>query len=165
MSKKKRASTSAKSVVKSQPKSNRGQVAWWIGGAGMLIILVLLGAILLQQPASKTDQQAGILPAEISVADAYQMYQEGAYVLDVRTQEEWDEYHAPGTTLVPLDQLPNRLNEVPKDREIVVVCRSGNRSQQARDILLNAGFEQVTSMAGGLNSWSAAGYPIEGTRP
>jgi rhodanese-related sulfurtransferase len=53
------------------------------------------------------------------------------------------------------------LNEVPRDRQIVVVCRSGNRSQQGRDILLNAGFEQVTSMTGGLNEWRASGYPVE----
>ncbi|HSG43764.1 MAG TPA: rhodanese-like domain-containing protein, partial [Anaerolineales bacterium] len=94
------------------------------------------------------------------VTDAYAMYQDGAYVLDVRTVEEWDEFHAPNTTLIPLDQLTVRANEVPRDREIVVVCRSGNRSQQRRDILLNAGFTNVTSMAGGLNEWRALGYPI-----
>jgi len=75
--------------------------------------------------------------------------------------DELTEYHAPNTTLIPLDQLSSRINEVPRDRQIVVVCRSGNRSQQGRDILLNAGFEQVTSMTGGLNEWRASGYPIE----
>lgn len=101
------------------------------------------------------------LAPEISVTDAYTLYQDGAYVLDVRTVEEWDEFHAPNTTLIPLDELAARFNEVPRDREIVVVCRSGNRSQQGRDILLNAGFENVTSMMGGLNEWRALGYPIE----
>jgi rhodanese-related sulfurtransferase len=61
-----------------------------------------------------------------------------------------------------LDELPSRVDEVPKDQEIVVVCRSGNRSQSGRDILQNAGFENVTSMSGGLNAWGAAGYPLEG---
>lgn len=101
------------------------------------------------------------LVREVNVDEAYQMYQEGVFVLDVRTQEEWDEYHAPNTTLIPLDQLPARLSELPKDREILVVCRSGNRSQQGRDILLDAGFT-ATSMAGGLREWYAKGYPIEG---
>ncbi|MEA5077769.1 MAG: rhodanese-like domain-containing protein, partial [Anaerolineaceae bacterium] len=64
----------------------------------------------------------------------------------------------PGATLIPLGELANRLSELPKDQEIVVVCRSGNRSAQGRDILLNAGFTNVTSMAGGMNQWSAAGY-------
>jgi phage shock protein E len=101
------------------------------------------------------------LPLEISIDKAYSMYQNDAFVLDVRTESEWSEFHAPGTTLIPLDQLASRLNEVPRDRQIVVVCRSGNRSQQGRDILLQAGFTQVTSMSGGLNAWRNAGYPIE----
>jgi rhodanese-related sulfurtransferase len=104
------------------------------------------------------------LASEISVDQAYQMYQGGTFVLDVRTQEEWDQYHAPNTTLIPLDQLQSRMGELPKDKQIVVVCRSGNRSQEGRDILLSAGF-QVTSMSGGLKEWSARGYPIDGTRP
>jgi rhodanese-related sulfurtransferase len=95
------------------------------------------------------------------VDEAYQKYQDGVFLLDVRTQEEWDEYHAPDTTLIPLDQLEGRLDELPQDEEIVVVCRSGNRSQAGRDILRNNGFERSTSMSGGLNAWRAAGYPIE----
>lgn len=101
------------------------------------------------------------LARDVSVDEAYEMYQSGAFVVDVRTQEEWDEYHAPNTTLIPLDQLQARLSEVPKDQEILVVCRSGNRSQQGRDILLSAGYN-ATSMTGGLKEWYARGYPIEG---
>lgn len=104
---------------------------------------------------------AGGLPATISVDEAYSMYQDGAFVLDVRELSEWNEYHAPGTTLIPLGELASRLNEIPRDKPIVVVCRSGNRSQEGRDILLQAGFTNVTSMAGGLNEWRAAGYPVE----
>lgn len=107
---------------------------------------------------------SGNLAREVSVDEGYQMYQNGAFVVDVREQQEWDEYHAPNATLIPLDQLPARLNEIPKDREILVVCRSGNRSQQGRDILLQAGYN-ATSMAGGLKEWFAKGYPIEGAPP
>jgi len=108
----------------------------------------------------KTDN----LPREMSVDEAYQMYQSGVFMLDVRSQSEWDEYHAPNTTLIPLDQLSTRLNELPKDREILVICRTGNRSREARDILLAAGFN-ATSVAGGLSEWYAKGYPIEGAPP
>jgi rhodanese-related sulfurtransferase len=101
------------------------------------------------------------LAREVSTDEAYQMVQSGTLVVDVRTQEEWDEYHVPNTTLIPLDQLPNRLSELPKDKEILVVCRSGNRSQEGRDILLSAGYN-ATSMTGGLKEWYAKGYPIEG---
>ena len=102
------------------------------------------------------------LAREISVDEAYAIYQQGdAFFVDVRELSEWNEFHAPGTTLVPLGELPARLNEIPRDRPIVVVCRSGNRSQQGRDILLQAGFTNVTSMDGGLNEWRSKGYPIE----
>ncbi len=121
------------------------------------IVLVALLAIYFAATSGGT--MAG-LPAEINVDQAYQEYQQGTFVLDVRTVEEWNEFHAPGTTLIPLDQLAQRVNELPRDRQIVVVCRSGNRSQSGRDILKQAGFEQVTSMAGGLNEWRAKGYPV-----
>jgi rhodanese-related sulfurtransferase len=99
------------------------------------------------------------LPDTISVADAAAKRDAGAFILDVRQPDEWNEYHIPGSTLIPLDQLETRLNEVPKDKEVVVVCRSGNRSQPGRDVLKNAGFTQVTSMSGGLKEWQAAGLP------
>jgi rhodanese-related sulfurtransferase len=124
---------------------------------GVLIIVALIIYLLLQMGGRNNTA----LASTVSVNDAYQMAQNGAFVLDVRTPEEWNEFHAPDSTLIPLDQLPARLNEVPRDRQIVVVCRSGNRSQEGRDILLDAGFEQVTSMTGGLNEWRASGFPVE----
>jgi rhodanese-related sulfurtransferase len=123
----------------------------------ILIIVALVIYLILQSGGGG----GASLPGEIGVQEAYGKYQSGALLLDVRTVEEWNEFHAPNTTLIPLDQLPARVNELPRDREIVVVCRSGNRSQQGRDILLQAGFNQVTSMAGGLNEWRATGYPVE----
>jgi rhodanese-related sulfurtransferase len=126
-----------------------------------VVALVILIALLWANRSDSNSSTPAGLPPEISVSEAFTKYQNGAYVLDVRTQEEWDEYHAPNTTLIPLDQLASRLNELPRDREIVVVCRSGNRSQQGRAVLLDAGFEQVTSMKGGLNEWRASGYPVE----
>lgn len=128
---------------------------------GLLAIIALVIYLILQAGGGTANNSPASLPSEISVSDAYAKYESGVFVLDVRTQEEWDEFHAPNTTLIPLDQLPARLNELPRDKEIVVVCRSGNRSQQGRDILLNAGFEQVSSMTGGLNEWRASGYPVE----
>ncbi|MFT3890028.1 MAG: rhodanese-like domain-containing protein [Anaerolineales bacterium] len=125
---------------------------------GILLVVALIIYIILQ---SGGGSGTASLPAAISVEEAYSKYQSGAFVLDVRTQEEWNEFHAPNTTLIPLDQLQARLSEVPTDKEIVVVCRSGNRSQQGRDILLAAGYKQVTSMTGGLNQWRSKGYPIE----
>jgi rhodanese-related sulfurtransferase len=124
---------------------------------GALLLLALLGIVL--TGCSTPTATAGTLPAEINVEQAFNLYQEGAYVLDVRTPPEWDEIHIPEANLIPLDQLESRVDEVPRDQEVVVICRSGNRSQAGRDILKAAGFENVTSVAGGMNDWSAAGYP------
>lgn len=138
---------------KAKPKSNKNQNTMWI--AAGIILVVLVGAFIFK-PGGTTSAQA--LPREISVAEASAMRDAGAFILDVRQPEEWNEVHIPGATLIPLGELASRVSEIPADQEIVVVCRSGNRSQQGRDILLSAGFENVTSMAGGVNQWSAAGF-------
>ena len=101
------------------------------------------------------------LPAEVTVAEAAGLRDQGAFVLDVRQSSEWVDGHVPGATLIPLDQLPSRLGEVPRDRPVVVICRSGNRSAQGRDILLDAGFPAVTSVGGGMRAWEAARLPIK----
>lgn len=118
----------------------------------LFFVLVLTGAIIFNSLSPKT------MALEVSVSEAYALREEGAFILDVREPSEWDEKHIEGATLIPLGELSNRLNEVPKDQEIVVVCRSGNRSQTGRDILLTNGFDSVTSMAGGINEWIASGY-------
>jgi rhodanese-related sulfurtransferase len=147
---------------KRRSNQNRGGLARFLRTPmGQLTALAVVALVVYLIAVNAGGGAATKLAKEISVDEAHEMYQAGTFVLDVRTQEEWDEYHAPNTKLIPLDQLPSRLSELPKDREIVVVCRSGNRSQEARDILLAAGFN-ATSMAGGLKEWYAKGYPIEG---
>ena len=145
-----------------RPRRNSLTSAFRKPGTQIAFLLVVgLIIFLILQMGGGNKRAVSDLPRAISAGDAYNLYQNGAFVLDVRTQEEWNESHIPKTTLIPLDQLSSRLNEVPRGRQIVVVCRSGNRSQQGRDILLNAGFKQVTSMTGGLNEWRAGGYPVE----
>ncbi|NMC12213.1 MAG: rhodanese-like domain-containing protein, partial [Chloroflexi bacterium] len=65
----------------------------------------------------------------------------------------------------PLAELKNNLSELPRDREIVVVCRSGNRSREAVSILEEAGFSDVFSLKGGMIAWENAGYPLEKSSP
>jgi len=130
----------------------------WIALAAVTVLLIAGFALIRSGGQTAT---ATTLPAEISVNEAYQKYQAGTFVLDVRTPEEWDDFHAPNTMLIPLDELESRVNELPQDQEIVVICRSGNRSAVGRDILLDAGFSQVTSVAGGLKAWRSAGFPTE----
>ena len=104
---------------------------------------------------------ATAMPAEVTVQDAYSFYKDGGYILDVRTPEEWVEGHIPGATLIPLEELPNRMDEVPDDIEVFIICRSGNRSAEARDLLLDNGFDLITSIDGGFNMWVTAKYPYD----
>ena len=145
----------AKRTPKNRKKQNNN-LQWIILGI-VVVIGVIAASALANSPTADTTTS---LPLEISVQDAYQYYEEGTLILDVRTQEEWDAGHVPDATLIPLDQLETRLSELPEDEDIVVICRSGNRSATGRDILLSAGFENVTSVAGGFNQWTANGYPV-----
>lgn len=131
--------------------------------AGQLAV-VLLVAFIIYLIAAAGGQSGNGSGAEVSVDEALMKYQNGTFVLDVSWPAEWDEYHVPNTTLIPLDQLYNRINELPKDREILVVSQSQTSSQQARALLLSAGVNAV-SMAGDLSEWFAKGYPIEGAPP
>jgi rhodanese-related sulfurtransferase len=79
-------------------------------------------------------------------------------VLDVRTPEEFEEGHIPNSILIPVQELEFRLNELEKEEHYLVVCRSGNRSAQASEILINNKFNNVYNMTGGMNNWS---YEIE----
>jgi rhodanese-related sulfurtransferase len=128
-------------------------------GLGLLLVAVVVAAaaLLLRQPTPAASGGKTSLPDEVSVAEAANLRDQGAFILDVRTPEEWAEYHLPGSTLIPVDELEARVNEVPRDQQVVVVCRSGNRSAVGRDILKTAGFGQVTSLAGGLKAWNADG--------
>jgi rhodanese-related sulfurtransferase len=97
----------------------------------------------------------------MGIAQAHEEYQAGALFLDVRSQAEWNQGHIAKSLLIPLDDLPSQLDELPRDRDIVVVCRSGARSKEGAMILRQAGFSRVTCMTGGIQAWVAAGYPVE----
>jgi rhodanese-related sulfurtransferase len=160
----------ALSVLSLVPRRDRTKVATAARGAllsSLFALTALLGgACAAQQPvaASPTAVPAGGAPAalaaETSVTQVPALIEAGAFVLDVREQGEWAAGHIAGATLIPLGQLAARISEVPRDHQIVVVCHSGNRSAQGRDLLRQAGYPAVTSMAGGMADWVAAGLPL-----
>lgn len=119
-------------------------------------VVLLGGAAVLWFTGGQTAAQA----TTITVDEAYQKSQAGAFMLDVRQPEEWQEQHISGATLIPLDYLADNLDQLPRDQEIVIYCRSGNRSQQALEILQQAGFDNAVSMDGGINDWVASGYEV-----
>ncbi len=146
----------SKKVKKTVIKKTKFNVWFILGGLSLILFAVVIGI-----PPNKGDSNIATLPLEVSVTEAYQMRENGAFVLDVREPHEWEAGHIPGATLIPLGELESRLAEIPKDQEVLVVCRSGNRSAQARNILKNEGFNNITSMAGGMNQWSAKSYDLE----
>lgn len=76
-------------------------------------------------------------------------------VIDVREIHEYRASHIEGAKLIPLAELAHRVDEVDRRREVVLVCRSGNRSTEACALLRERGFTNIRSLAGGLAAWSA----------
>lgn len=102
---------------------------------------------------------------DVAADDAHQQIEAGdVIVLDVRTPGEFASHtgHIDGAVLVPLDQLEAVLGrlESGKDRTFIVVCRSGNRSAVASQILCDGGFSDVFNLSGGMNAWIRAGLPV-----
>ena len=129
----------------------------WAAIAGIVIVAAIaVAAVVLLQG----DGASQPLPPTISVAEAAAKRDAGALILDVREPSEWAAGHVQGATLIPLGSLASRVSEVPKDKDVVVVCRTGVRSAQGRDILQKAGFTRVTSMVGGLTAWQNQGLTL-----
>jgi rhodanese-related sulfurtransferase len=81
-------------------------------------------------------------------------------VVDVREPDEYEQGHVPGAIHLPQADLASRLDELPRHRPLVLICRSGARSLRAAQFLRQVGFEQVTNVQGGTLAWRAAGKPL-----
>jgi len=84
---------------------------------------------------------------------------DGAFLLDVREPEEWQAGHIPGALHIPLGELNVRHQEIAQDRELYVICRSGNRSAYAAEALAGAGWD-ARNVSDGMVGWQAAGRPM-----
>lgn len=140
---------------KRRKEKQRQSIRWlWIVVGG-IIVLALAGVILLVNgnPSKQFE--------EISAPQAYNKYQQGALFLDVRGTDEWNQAHIPNSISIPLDELASRLIELPRDKEIVVVCLLGKKSREGAIILVEAGFSKVSCLIGGLEAWNAGGFLLE----
>jgi rhodanese-related sulfurtransferase len=97
---------------------------------------------------------------EVSREEARKMLDEGAQLIDVRADHEWEAGRIAGAEHVPLAELPQRTGEIDKDRPVVVYCRGGNRSSMATAALTDAGFEAV-KLTDGIVGWSEGELPLE----
>jgi len=95
--------------------------------------------------------------AQVDPAETARLIADGALLLDVRDLDEWAAGHAPGAVHVPLGQLDPAT--LPRDRVVVAICRSGNRSDTAARWLVAAGLD-VRNLAGGMKAWAADGHSV-----
>jgi rhodanese-related sulfurtransferase len=104
--------------------------------------------------------QQGGEPREVSREEARKMVEEGAQLVDVRADHEWEAGRIAGATHVPLPELPQRTGEIDKDRPVVLYCRGGNRSSMAATALTEAGYDAV-KMSEGIVGWAGEDLPLE----
>ena len=95
----------------------------------------------------------------VSPAAAKAMQSDGALLIDVRESSEYKSGHAAGARHIALSSLPNRLRDLPKERDILVICQSGARSSNAANYLAGQGYK-VTNISGGTANWRRSGLPI-----
>jgi rhodanese-related sulfurtransferase len=95
----------------------------------------------------------------VDAVTARQLVDDGAAMVDVRTTHEWNAGHAPFAVHLELGDLTSRLNRVPRNKKVVVVCRSGNRSRRACRQLAAAGYD-VVNLRGGMSAWQRTGQPL-----
>lgn len=95
----------------------------------------------------------------VSAQEARQLVDDGAVMVDVRSTAEWNAGHYPLAVHLSGDQLTQKQKRIPKNKPVVVVCRSGSRSRGATKRLIDAGFDAV-NMSGGMHAWHRSGQPL-----
>jgi thioredoxin len=129
---------------------------------------VINGKILLQDTSS-TDQQTpepaapGSVFKSVSAKEGFSLILETKpFILDVRTEKEFNSGHISGATLIPVDQIADRVNEIASHRNdtIFVYCFSGNRSLAAMRVLSNKGFKYLINLKGGIMDWKRNNLPL-----
>jgi phage shock protein E len=115
------------------------------------------------QPASAAAAAGASLPS-ISPQALLERQAKGdpsLFVLDVRTAEEFAAGHVPGAVNVPYDQVASQLAQIPKDKDVVLYCKSGRRAGLAADVLAANGYTKLGHLQGDMQAWSKDGRPVE----
>ena len=104
-------------------------------------------------------EEAGA-PREVDRAEAKALIDDGAQLIDVRVDHEWEVGHIAGASHLPLEQLPERIGELDRERPVVLYCRGGTRSSMAAEALTEAGFD-ATKLSEGIVGWEEEGLALE----
>lgn len=97
----------------------------------------------------------------IDVKEAKEMMQNGAVVIDVREPHEYSAGHVPEATLIPVNTVYSRREELPKDKDLIFVCAVGQRSALAAEMAAAAGLTRLYNLEGGTEAWINSGEPVD----
>lgn len=111
-----------------------------------------------------TSEISSISVVELHEMLAQNMGKNKPFLLDVRGKEEAKQGYIPGVKVIPLPEIAQRMGEIPKDRQVVVICRSGRRSGMACAQLMQAGYTDVLNMSGGMIAWTRQGLDYKTAR-
>ena len=115
------------------------------------------------QPAAATVPQAAkaVPLTQEQLLEQQAKHADRLFVLDVRTPAEFAEGHVPGAVNIPHDQVAARIGEVPRDKDVVLYCKSGRRAGLAADVLTANGYTRLKHLEGDMTAWAANGRPVE----
>ena len=128
-------------------------------GKFILKLWVMSIAMIVTMATGCSNSMGEASKVDVSIEQAFKMWQnKEAIIIDIRTPQEYKEGHIPGVANIPLDQLAERNREIPTDKKVLLICRSGNRSSQGTSLLRSKGFGNVYNITKGMSSWQG---PIE----
>lgn len=108
--------------------------------------------------------ESQVIVKEICPTTTQEWIQRGALLVDVREQDEVKQlaFDVPELLHIPLSEFENRFREIPQNREVVLVCKSGGRSFRATGFLMHYGYDKVVNMEHGIVRWAQKGFPLKG---
>jgi rhodanese-related sulfurtransferase len=126
-------------------------------------IIILLASVVLTMLFGATMVPAAPGYKNIMSVDARKLVDQkkNIYLLDVRTPQEYAQGRMKGSVLIPINELERRVQEVPKNRPILVLCAAGSRSKLAAGFLVNKGYGDVYNLTDGLSGWYRNGFPLD----
>lgn len=127
----------------------------------LFLILCIFVSDKLCATENSTNNQTDIKDISVNQAKELIGKQQDVFLLDVRTKEEYNEVHIKDAHLIPVRELEQNTDKIPKDKKVIVYCASGKRSSKACKILKDKGLKELYNVEGGINKWQAEGYPVE----
>lgn len=128
----------------------------------LLMFVAACGRTAQVEPPVADEIDRASLPVNVDVQTTAALQdRDDVLLLDVREQWEYDAGHIPGITHIPMNEIPDRIAEIPTDQTVIVSCQTGNRSSQVTQFLRQQGYENVHNLQGGIVAWQRAGYAVE----